>query len=295
VAARDSAVFGDNFTVEKSEAESAVPVALKERFLGKECVSMAGYCLFDENVGVYEKWRPRYVEDMYSDIIAYASLSSQSSAIEIGIGTGQATEPFLRTGCAVTAIEIGKNLAEFVSCRYAGYPKFRVENTSFEEFAFEPQTVDLIYSATAFHWIPSEIGYPKAFDLLRSGGSIALFWNRPFVNRSNDPLHKEIQSVYMKYRGEVRTQPEYDENKYRSVQDAMSHYGFVDVRLKLYHTTRQFSGDDYVGLLNTYSDHLNMETSMRLRFEADIKKAIESFGGIVTVYDTIDLHMGRKP
>ena len=96
-------------------------------------------------------------------------------------------------------------------------------------------------------------------------------------------------------RDRVRTQPEYDESKYRSVQDAMSHYGFVDVRLKLYHTTRQFSGDDYVGLLNTYSDHLNMETSMRLRFEADIKKAIESFGGIVTVYDTIDLHMGRKP
>ncbi|HPP60267.1 MAG TPA: class I SAM-dependent methyltransferase, partial [Bacillota bacterium] len=199
------------------------------------------------------------------------------------------------TGCAVTAIEIGKNLAEFVSCRYAGYPKFRVENISFEEFACEPQTLDLVYSATAFHWIPPEIGYPKAFELLRSGGSIALFWNRPFVNRSNDLLHKEIQSIYMKYRGEVRTQPEYDADKYRSVQDAMCRYGFVDVRLKLYHTTRQFSGDDYVGLLNTYSDHLNMDTSMRLRFEADIKKAIESFGGIVTVYDTIDLHMGRKP
>ena len=32
---------------------------------------MAGYYVFDENVAVYEKWRPRYVEDMYSDIDVY--------------------------------------------------------------------------------------------------------------------------------------------------------------------------------------------------------------------------------
>jgi hypothetical protein len=38
-----------------------------------------------------------------------------------------------------------------------------------------------------------------------------------------------------------------------------------------------------------------MEKCVRLKFEADIKRAIDAFGGIVTVYDTIDLHMGRKP
>jgi len=251
--------------------------------------------VFDENLAGYEKWRPRYVKDMYSDIIAYSNLGPKSKALEVGIGTGQATEPFLETGCAVTAIEIGKSFAEYVSWRFGDYPKFSVLNTRFEEYVCEPQSIDLVYSATAFHWIPSETGYPKAFGLLRRGGAIAVFWNRPFVNRPDDPLHQEIQGVYRKYRGEVKTQPEYDEVKYMTVQNAILRCGFVDVMLKLYHSTREFSSDDYVGLLNTYSDHLSMEKCVRLKFEADIKRAIDAFGGIVTVYDTIDLHMGRKP
>jgi 16S rRNA A1518/A1519 N6-dimethyltransferase RsmA/KsgA/DIM1 with predicted DNA glycosylase/AP lyase activity len=33
--------------------------------------------------------------------------------MEVGIDTGQATVPFLETGCEVTAIELGRDLAEF--------------------------------------------------------------------------------------------------------------------------------------------------------------------------------------
>jgi len=34
---------------------------------------------------------------------------------------------------------------------------------------------DLIYQGAAFHFIPAEIGYPKAPELLKSGGASALF------------------------------------------------------------------------------------------------------------------------
>ena len=32
------------------------------------------------------------------------------SLLEVGCGTGQATEPFLKTKCKVTAVELGENL-----------------------------------------------------------------------------------------------------------------------------------------------------------------------------------------
>lgn len=51
----------------------------------------------------YNRWRPGYVPELYQDLFAYKPLNKSSSALEIGIGTGQATAPVLETGCALTA------------------------------------------------------------------------------------------------------------------------------------------------------------------------------------------------
>lgn len=34
---------------------------------------------------------------------------------------------------------------------------------------------DLIYSASAFHWIPEEIGYTKVYKALKPGGVIRIY------------------------------------------------------------------------------------------------------------------------
>lgn len=41
-------------------------------------------------------------------------------------------------------------------------------------------SLNIRYSATAFHWIPEEIGYPKVIQMLKPHGTLALFWNKPF-------------------------------------------------------------------------------------------------------------------
>ena len=68
---------------------------------------------FNEDASNYDKFRPTYIDEMYKDVIGFSSLNSSKSALEIGIGTGQATLPFLKTGCKVTAIELGDKLAQF--------------------------------------------------------------------------------------------------------------------------------------------------------------------------------------
>jgi len=65
--------------------------------------------IFNEDPNNYDRYRPTYCKELFDDIIKYSELNEQKKAIEVGIGTGQATKPFLMTGCDVTAIELGWN------------------------------------------------------------------------------------------------------------------------------------------------------------------------------------------
>lgn len=58
--------------------------------------------------------RPRYCDELYKDLIEYAELGPGKTVFEIGPGTGQATEPILKTGCSYLAIELGENFTEFI-------------------------------------------------------------------------------------------------------------------------------------------------------------------------------------
>lgn len=78
---------------------------------------------FNEDVENYDKWRPAYCDELFKDILAYSQVEKGKKVIEIGIGTGQATKSFLDKGCEVTAIELGKDLAEYSKVKFQEYKK----------------------------------------------------------------------------------------------------------------------------------------------------------------------------
>lgn len=123
---------------------------------------------FNEDAENYDRWRPGYVPKLFERIMSACDPGGTKRALEIGIGTGQATEPILKAGYHVTAVEVGDRLADYTRQKFAAYPNFHVLNMAFEGFAGMPDTYDLVYSATAFHWIPEQIGYLKALELLKS-------------------------------------------------------------------------------------------------------------------------------
>lgn len=153
---------------------------------------------FNTVANEYDKWNPTYIQELYDDIFNYKEINQTSNVLEIGIGTGQATEPILQTGCTLTAVEIGDKLAEFSRQKFSQYKKFSVVNMPFQDFECEENTFDLIYSARAFHWIPEEIGYPKVFNMLKSRGVFARFANHPFKDKGREEIHVAMQK-YMRY------------------------------------------------------------------------------------------------
>ena len=42
-------------------------------------------------------------------------------------------------------------------------------------------------------------------------------------------------------------------------------------------------------------DHIAIEEKTRMKFFSEIKDAINGLGGQITIYDTIDLQLARKP
>lgn len=250
---------------------------------------------FDQKLNEYEKWRPKYSKEVFSAICNYSHIDKSKILVEVGCGTGQATEFFLECGSRVIAIESGKNFAKFVADKFAKYANFKVYNLDFENFTLQNNSIDLIYAATSFHWVNEEVGFRKVFNMLKRGGTIALFWNTPFVNRIDDPLHQDIQKIYKKYRPNEPTPIENNTEKYRLRRKTIEKYGFVNLKLLFFHQTRTFSSKEYISLLNTYSDHITLPPKIKNAFEKEIIQTIDKHGGILKVYDTIDLYLAKKP
>ncbi len=250
---------------------------------------------FNHVYAEYDKWRPTYVAELYKDIFTEIEITPLSNLLEIGIGTGQATLPFLEKGYSLTAIELGDKLAEFTRFKFKDYQNFQIINIPFQEYEGSHNAFDLIYSASAFHWIPEELGYKKVYEQLKSGGVFARFANHPFKDKEKEELHIAMQEIYSRYMPYSLHGTEYSAEDARNRADISKKYGFIDVSYKLYHRTRTFSAKEYISLLGTYSDHIAIEEPTRRKFFAEIEAAIHDFGNSITLYDTIDLQLSRKP
>jgi len=249
---------------------------------------------FNEDAKNYDTYRPLYVDELYKDILEYSGIGKESNVLEIGIGTGQATLPFLQTGCSLTAVELGDNLAAYSMNKFSAYQNMKIIQADFTEYEWKKDCYDLVYSATAFHWIPEERGCSMVRDILKPGGKVALFWNHPYPNRTDDETNVANRRIYNKYRHSDKPVVEFSEKDSQEKLNMLEHYGFSEITSKLYYRTRTLKTGEYISLLNTYSDHRALPPDVKTAFDQDMKKAIDAVGGKIRIYDTMDLYLARK-
>ena len=72
---------------------------------------------FDKIPESFDKYRPRYCDELFQELINRCELNANTKVLEIGPGTGQATEPIVKTGCDYTAIELGENFTAFMKVK----------------------------------------------------------------------------------------------------------------------------------------------------------------------------------
>ena len=156
---------------------------------------------FDSVAELYERMRPGYPEELYDTLFTYQPLNRDCRALEVGTGGGEATLPVLETGCEVTAVEPGPRFSALCREEFRAFPGFSVRTEKFEEAELGEGAYDLVFSATAFHWIPEELGYRKVYRILKPGGVFARFQNHPYMDKGRPALAREIQELYASYMG----------------------------------------------------------------------------------------------
>lgn len=250
---------------------------------------------FDSAALDYDKSRPTYVKEIYEDILRYKPLNPDCHVLEIGLGTGKASKPVLDTQCRLIGIEPGENLTDLARERFKAYDNFSLLNQTFQDFVSPDQTFDLIYAATAFHWIPEDYGYSRVFNLLKPGGAFARFAYHAGPDQGRRALTDEIQILYQKYMHTEGKYVEFSVENAREIAQKALAYGFADVKYSMYHTTKNFTADEYMALLRTYPDHMKLKESDRKNLFDGIHSAINNHGGIMTVYYSMDLELARRP
>ena len=256
---------------------------------------------FDKAAAQYDQYRPAYPPELFHDLQAYHPHDHTSRALEIGIGTGQATAPVLASGCHVTAIEPGSRLAAIVRAKFPT-DRLEVRNAAFEDHHEEEGEYDLVYSASAFHWIPEAVGYPKVYRCLKPGGAFARFASHPYyLFEGQEPLWEDIQRCYQRHMpeklnaGKAKAAQRYDEQAAMRRSALAEHYGFTDIATRTYECEFRYSNEEYVHRLGIESDKIAMEEAARQRLLTEIRAVIDGYGGYITVRDMVDLNLARKP
>ncbi len=220
---------------------------------------------FDRAAILYQQVRPDYPEELFDHLIKVTHLEAGAHLLEIGCATGKATMPLAQRGFDITCVELGSALAAVARQNMAGMTVNIIEQR-FEDW--QPGTgngFDLVFAATAWHWIDPDVRYRKAWEILRPGGYLA-FWTAAHVFPDDaDPFFREVQAVYEAL-GEGRPQ---DAQWPRPGQlpdsrgeiEATGLFEVVDIRH--FDWERIYPVEEYIDLLNTFSNHILMEDQTR--------------------------------
>jgi SAM-dependent methyltransferase len=232
---------------------------------------------FDSAAQLYQQARPEYPDELYDELVHLADLRPGDRLLEIGCATGKATAPLARRGFGITCVEIGPELAAEGRRNLAGFRDVEVIQEAFETWRPpDAATFDLVFAATAWHWIDPAAKYRRAWELLRPVGHLA-FWAATHVfPPGGDTFFRDIQDVYDEIGeglppGTTWPQPGQLPDDTAEIEDSGL---FEHVTVRHFDWEVSYSAGEYIGLLDTFSGHIAMDTRQRDRLYGEIRRRL---------------------
>jgi len=218
---------------------------------------------FNEDAENYDRARPGYPETLFDDLSAMTGLGPGAALLEVGCGTGQATVALARRGYRITCVELGDNLAQVARRNLSAFPDVSVENAPFEEWDPGHERFDTVFAAQAWHWLGPDARYRKAAEALKPHGWLAVLDVEHAFPEDTDPFFFEIQKVYDEITVEKPSHDEWPPPLPEAVEDMRADFEasglFKDFRSTRYVWDLMYNADEYIALLNTFSDHIASE------------------------------------
>jgi len=233
--------------------------------------------IFDTVPTLYDSQRPGYPVALIKDILSLSHIPAHGRILEIGCGTGQATKPFADRGYQMTCLDIGTNLAAMARRKFRSYANVTVVAKSFESWNPKTTKYHLAIAATSFHWLVPAIRYTKVSRLLQPHGSLAVFSNGHI--RRDEGFFAEVQNIYRKI-APSRCQAKSDVPEPPGTEPGRDL--FEKPITKRYPWDEQYTAEEYIALLGTYSDHISLPKPEREELFRAITDLIDTnYQGVV--------------
>lgn len=253
---------------------------------------------FDSAARLYQQARPDYPAELYDELVRLAGLRPGDRLLEVGCATGKATIPLARRGFHITCVEIGTGLAAEARRHLAAFSRVQVIQAAFETWRpGEAAVFDLVFAATAWHWIDPAVKYRRAWELLRPGGHLA-FWSAAHVfPAGGDSFFRDIQDVYDEIGeglppGAAWPRP----GELASDQAEIEASGlFGHVLVRQFDWEVSYTAEQYIRLLDTFSGHIAMDAWKRARLYGEIRRRLaERPDGRLRRHWGAVLHIARR-
>jgi SAM-dependent methyltransferase len=241
--------------------------------------------IFGEHAVSYDRHRPAYPTVVIDRVLG---LVPATRALEVGAGTGKATEAIAREGVELVCLEPSRGMAALLEQKRL--PGVDVVVSTFEDWEGAPDGFDLIFAAQAWHWVDRATGYDKARTLLRSGGALALVWNIPTDRYGGyEDLYAEYAPHLLEEKDErIRRRDNHDWGA--DLRDA----GFRDVQVFRHTWTDELTASELRALYSTYSDHIMLAETPRKALLDALEARVEGRGGVATVEYRTEVSSGLR-
>jgi SAM-dependent methyltransferase len=231
---------------------------------------------------LYDRARPSYPAAAIDALLEYGGLAAGARIVEVGAGTGKATELLAARGLHVVGVEPSAEMAALARVKLADWPGVTIVGRTFEAWE-PPERYAAVVSFNAWHWVAGDVRYAKVRAALAPGGTLAAIWAFPDWERcpARASLSRAYRTAGVDLPADFPMHPDSEPTRLAGdwAAEIAASAGFGEDEIRTFPWPQSYTSAAYVDLLQTHQDHILLADRDRAVLLDAVRRAIDDAGG----------------
>jgi SAM-dependent methyltransferase len=216
--------------------------------------------------------------------------------VEVGSGTGIATQPLAERGLRITCLEPAEPMAAIAKAKLRRFADVTHVACRFEDWEAPAGSCRAVIAANAWHWVQPDLGFRQAASVLGPSGALCILVHH-VVQVGEDGFAdawREVRRAIAPPSEQDRRQATFMEEHQWS--DDMEASGlFTHIATSRHAFTRTLDAEAFVAVGNTYRSPSRLSPDVLARLNAAEMELINSrYGGRIEKTEEAVLYVGHR-